>query len=366
MNKNNPNYYAVIMAGGIGSRFWPVSTSSYPKQFHDMMGVGETLLQLTFNRLSSIVPRDNILILTNEAYKELVMAQLPKIGEDQILLEPVMRNTAPCILLAALKIRKMNPNAVMLVAPSDHWITEKEAFIQDIYTAFEAASKEEILVTLGIKPSFANTGFGYIKYETGEESKENSRLKKVEKFTEKPTLRNAEKYLEDGSYLWNAGIFIWKASFIVDSFISYLPSMYQLFENGIQKLNGKEEDAFVKEVYPKAQNISIDYAILEKSEKVYMIPATFNWDDLGTWGALFNKLAKDEQKNAVVNAQLLPMDSKNNMVYTHNRKVVIMDGMEDYIIVDDKNVLLIVPREKEQEIKEIRASALKEFGDSLG
>lgn len=366
MNNNNPNYYAVIMAGGIGSRFWPVSTSSYPKQFHDMMGVGETLLQLTFNRLANIVPRENILILTNEAYKDLVMEQLPKIQEDQILLEPVMRNTAPCILLAALKIKARNPDAVMLVAPSDHWISEKEAFIEDINAAFEAASNQEILITLGIKPSYPNTGFGYIKYETGEEGNENSRLKKVEKFTEKPTLRNAKKYLQDGSYLWNAGIFIWKASFIVDSFIDHLPSMYKLFEPGIQKLNGKEEDALVGEVYPQAQNISIDYAILEKSDKVYMIPATFVWDDLGTWGALFNKLAKDEQENAVVNAQLLPLESRSNMIYSHKRKVIVLDGLEDYIIVDDKDVLMIVPREKEQEIKEIRANALNKFGDNLG
>ncbi len=363
----NENYYAVIMAGGVGSRFWPVSTAEHPKQFQDMMGVGETLLQLTYNRLTSMVMRENILILTNENYKDIVLKQLPKLKEEQLILEPVMRNTAPCLLLAALKIRKKNPNAVMLVAPSDHWIIDREAFKKDIEKAFESATQEDILVTLGIQPNFPNTGYGYIKFEDNtEKGKDATGLQKVEKFTEKPTLRNARKYLEEGNYLWNAGIFIWKASGIINSFEQLSPEMYTLFQSGKEKLNERGEKKFIQEVFPKSQNISIDYAILEKADNVYVIPASFDWDDLGTWGALYSKLAKDPHKNAVVNAHLMPVETNGNIIYTNNNKVVIIDGLEDYIVVDDKNVLLIVPRGKEQEIKEMRAAAMEKYGENLG
>lgn len=358
----NKDYYAVIMAGGVGSRFWPLSTAKYPKQFHDMLGMGETLLQSTFNRLTKVVPYENILILSNEAYNDIIKEQLPTITQEQIILEPAMRNTAPCILLAALKIKKRNPNAVMIVAPSDHFINGEEAFSSDINLAFEAANNEDILITLGIKPTFPNTGYGYIKY--GKEEGED--LQKVEVFTEKPTLRNAKKYLEDGNYAWNAGIFIWKASIIADSFNTYLPELFNLFNDGELALNTSKEEKFVQEAYPKAQNISIDYAIMEKSDAVYVIPASFKWSDLGTWVSLHEELAKDEHKNAVVNAQLMPQDATGNMVYTHNSKVVVVDGLKDFIIVDDKDVLLIVPKEKEQYIKEIRNKVMEKFDEKLG
>jgi len=312
MESYNKNYFAVIMAGGVGSRFWPVSKSKFPKQFHDMLGIGETLLQHTYSRLAKVVPYEQILILTNQGYKELVKEQLPKINDEQIFLEPAMRNTAPCILLAALKIRKQNPDAVMLVAPSDHWIEDEQAFTKDIHLAFEESAKKEILITLGIKPTFPNTGYGYIKYKEDKENK----FQKVVKFTEKPNLVNAKKFLEDGNYLWNAGIFIWKASFIAESFLKYLPEMYHLFESGTDKLNGPEEDNFIGSVYPQAENISIDFAIMEKSEFVYVLPATFDWNDLGTWGALYGELDKDDQKNAVVNAQLISNEAKDNIIYT--------------------------------------------------
>lgn len=367
MNRIHENNYAVIMAGGVGSRFWPVSTAPHPKQFQDMMGVGETLLQLTYNRFSKMVLPENILILTNEIYKDLVLEQLPRLKEDQLILEPVMRNTAPCILLAAMKIRKKNPNAIMVVAPSDHWIKDKDAFKNDIGLAFESAAKEDILVTLGIQPNDPNTGYGYIKFENDRKERKNAAvLYKVQKFTEKPTLRNARKYLEDGNYLWNAGIFIWKASGIINSFEQLSPEMFGLFESGLDKLNEPGEEKFINENFPKSQNISIDYAILEKSDNVYVIPATFDWDDLGTWGALYGQLAKDTQNNAVVNAQLIPLETRGNMIYTHNHKVVIIDGLEDYIVVDDKDVLLIVPKEKEQEIKQLRAAAIEKYGENLG
>lgn len=362
MENYNKDYYAVIMAGGVGSRFWPISTSAFPKQFQDLMGSGETLLVSTYNRLVHVVPRENILILTNQNYLEIVKEQLPKIKEEQIIMEPAMRNTAPCILLAAMKIRKQNENALMLVVPSDHWIRQEEDFVNDIKTAFSAAAEENILVTLGIKPRTPNTGFGYIQHEKSEEKQ----LQKVQKFTEKPTLSNAKKFLEEGNYLWNAGIFIWKVSFILDSFADYQPVMYKLFDNGKEKLNTPEEAKFVEEAFPEAENISIDYAVMEKSDSVYVIPASFDWNDLGTWGAIYHEMAKDKQDNAVINAHLQSIEAKKNLIFSKNHKIVVVDGLEDYIIVDDDKVLLIVPKEKEQDIKKIRSDVMEKFGDKLG
>ncbi len=366
MNRYNENYYAVIMAGGVGSRFWPVSRVNHPKQFQDIMGVGETMLQLTFNRLASIVLPENILILTNDSYKEIVQEQLPKLSKDQIILEPEMKNTAPCILMAALKIKKENPDAVMLVAPSDHWIVEKDRFIEDVNKAFGVAAKEDILVTLGIQPTFPNTGYGYIKYDKEEDLKGEKAIFKVRKFAEKPTLRNAKLYLQEGNYIWNAGIFIWKASVIVDSFKEHSKEIFDLFNKGIDFFNEEGEDDFVREIYPKARSISVDYAILERSENVYVIPASFDWDDLGTWGALYSRLAKDDNKNAVVNAKLMPVESKANMVYTPDHKVVVVDGLENYIIIDTDDVLMIVPKQKEQDIKNLRESAMEKYGKNMG
>lgn len=362
MENYNKDFYAVIMAGGVGSRFWPASTSAFPKQFQDLMGTGETLLVSTYNRLIHVVPRENILVLTNHNYFELVKEQLPKVKDDQIILEPAMRNTAPCILLAALKIKKQNDNALMLVVPSDHLIRQEDNFIKDIETAFSAASEENILVTLGIKPQTPNTGFGYIKHEISKENK----LQKVQKFTEKPTLRNAKKFLEEGNYLWNAGIFIWKVSFILDSFSEYQPEMFKLFEKGLNKLNTSREKDFLEEAFSEAQNISIDYAVMEKSDSVYVIPASFDWNDLGTWGALYNEMPKDKDENAVINAHIQSTNAKKNLIFMQNHKVVVLDGLEDYIIVDDEKVLLIVPKEKEQDIKEIRTEVIAKFGDKLG
>ena len=362
--KNNKNYYAVILAGGVGSRFWPVSKSSYPKQFHDMMGRGETLLQSTFHRLTKVIPSGNILILTNKNYFNLVQEQLPEISGTQIIKEPAMRNTAPCILMAALKIQKSNPEALMLVAPSDHFIEDEASFALDVEKAFKAADENKILITLGIKPTFPNTGYGYIKYQ--EQDRQNGLIQKVLKFVEKPNLTLARQYLEEGNYLWNAGIFVWSSSFILDSFAVHSGDMYGLFAAGKDKYNTTEEENFVEDVFPKAENISIDYAILEKSEEVFVIPASFDWDDLGTWGALYNKLEKDRDNNAIVNAQMIVSGASKNIVHTDGYKVVVLDGLENYIIVDDKDVLMIVPKEKEQEIKKIREEVIRKYGENLG
>jgi mannose-1-phosphate guanylyltransferase len=348
----NKNYYAVIIAGGIGSRFWPVSTKDDPKQFHDMLGTGRSLLQNTFDRLNKIIPQENILIATNKDYKALVTEHLPQINENQILLEPAMRNTAPCILYSALKIKDMNKDAVMIVAPSDHYIEDEVSFIKNVETAFKACEKEDILMTLGIKPSGPNTGYGYIQYK--ETDKE---IKKVRKFTEKPDLETAKKFIARGDYLWNAGIFIWSVKSIVSSFSSSLKEMTDLFNLGNNLWNTENEANFIEENYAKAQNVSIDYGIMEKAENVYVLPVEFGWNDLGTWGSLFDKLDKDEQNNAVVNANVLLKNSKNNIIRAGKGKKVIVQGLDDFIIVDHGDTLLIFPKSAEQEIKEISAQA---------
>ncbi|AFL81209.1 mannose-1-phosphate guanylyltransferase [Aequorivita sublithincola DSM 14238] len=354
----NKDYYAVIMAGGIGSRFWPVSTEVFPKQFHDMLGTGQTLLQKTFSRLNKIIPSENIYILTNEMYLEITLKQLPEISEKQVVLEPAMRNTAPCILLSALKIKKRNPNAIMLVAPSDHWIEDERAFAQDVQACFDAAQRDDILLTLGIEPTFPNTGFGYIESDKNDSSE----IKKVKQFCEKPDYETAKQFLNAGNFLWNAGIFIWSAKNIVASFEKHLTEMNSLFSKGMAFLNTSEEKIFIEENYSEAQNISIDYGILEKADNVYLKKATFDWNDLGTWGALYDKLEKDENNNSVVNAETFVKDSKNNMIFMASKKLVVLDGIEDYIVVDKEDVLLLFPKQKEQEIKELLKEVSKKFG----
>ncbi len=354
----NKDYYAVIMAGGIGSRFWPVSTQTFPKQFHDMLGTGQTLLQKTFSRLNKIIPSENIYILTNESYLEITLKQLPEISEKQVVLEPAMRNTAPCILLSALKIKKQNPNALMLVAPSDHWIEDEIAFTKDVQACFDAAQHEDVLLTLGIEPTFPNTGFGYIESDKNGASE----IKKVKQFREKPDYETAKQFLAAGNFLWNAGIFIWSAKSIVASFENYLSEMNSLFSKGIPVLNTSEEKHFIEKNYSEAENISIDYGILEKADNVYVKKAAFDWNDLGTWGALHDKLEKDENENSVVNAETHLKDSKNNMIFTASKKLVVLDGIEDYIVVDKEDVLLVFPKKKEQEIKELLKDVSNKFG----
>jgi mannose-1-phosphate guanylyltransferase len=354
----NKNYYAVIMAGGIGSRFWPISSQEFPKQFHDMLGTGQSLLQKTYSRLNQIIPSENIYILTNERYLDLTLEQLPAISKEQVVLEPAMRNTAPCILLSALKIHKKNPNALMLVAPSDHWIEDEKAYAEDVAISFEAAAQDPKLMTLGIEPTFPNTGYGYI-----ESSKVRADVKRVEQFREKPDYETAKTFVASGNFLWNAGIFLWSTQSILDAFKNLLPEMYTLFESGLQQLNTAEERAFIGENYAKAENISIDYGILEKADNVFVKKATFDWNDLGTWGSLYDKLDKDEANNAVVNAETFISDSKNNMVFSETGKLVVLDGIEDYIVVDKENVLLLYPKKKEQDIKELLQDIKNKYGN---
>ncbi|WP_452228693.1 MULTISPECIES: mannose-1-phosphate guanylyltransferase [unclassified Lacinutrix] len=359
MNKNN---YAILMAGGVGSRFWPVSTKEFPKQFHDMLGTGETLIQKTFHRLAKIIPQENIFILTNEIYNDLVFAQLPQVTKRQVVLEPAMRNTAPCILYASLKIQKENKDAVMIVAPSDHWIEDENAFIDNVQQAFDFCAENDALMTLGIQPTFPNTGFGYIEFD-----KESSdAIKMVNQFREKPDYKTAKEFLAKGNFLWNAGIFMWSANSVVAAFKNKQPELFALFEQGYEAYNTDFEDDFILENYAKAENISVDYAILEKSKNVYVLPATFDWNDLGTWGSLYDKLDKDENNNAVVNARTLTEDASGNMIRTKKDKIVVVDGLQDYIIVDKDEVLLIFPKAKEQDIKKVLQKVKNNFGENYG
>ncbi|MEO9894440.1 mannose-1-phosphate guanylyltransferase [Aurantibacter sp.] len=355
----NKNYYAVLMAGGVGSRFWPMSTTENPKQFHDMLGTGDSLIQKTFKRLNKFVPTENILILTNERYNDLVLQQLPQVTQEQVVLEPAMRNTAPCILYAALKIQKMNPDGIMIVAPSDHWIEDETAFAEDVTTCFKKCEEEDVLCTLGIKPSFPNTGFGYIEFD----KKSTTAIKKVNQFREKPDYETAKEFLAQGNFLWNAGIFMWSVKTIVNAFKNFQPGQYALFESGISAYNTADESNFIKENYPKAENISIDYAILENSKSIYVLPATFDWNDLGTWGSLYDKLDKDENENAIVNSKVIAADAHGNMIRSPKDKIVVVDGLEDYIIIDKEDVLMIYPKSKEQDIKQVVAKVKEKFGD---
>ncbi|WP_295338506.1 mannose-1-phosphate guanylyltransferase [Flavobacterium sp.] len=351
----NNNYYAILMAGGVGSRFWPVSTTDFPKQFHDMLGSGETLIQKTFARLSKLIPTENILILTNERYNDLVLQQLPMVKPEQVLLEPAMRNTAPCILYASLKIKKQNPNALMVVAPSDHWIEDEAAFTRDLQQCFDFCQEKNALMTLGIQPTFPNTGFGYIEFDRVDTNP----IKKVKQFREKPDYETAKLFLEAGNFLWNGGIFIWSAQSVTVAFEKFQPQMNALFQKGLDSYNTSQERQFILDYYAQAENISIDYAVMEKADNVYVLPATFDWNDLGTWGSLHEKLDKDHQNNAIVNATVILENASNNIIRSNAQKLVIIDGLDDYIIVDNDSVLMIYPKSKEQDIKRITAMADK-------
>lgn len=337
------------MAGGVGSRFWPVSTADFPKQFHDMLGSGETLIQKTFNRLSKLIPADNILVLTNERYNDIVLKQLPLIKQEQVLLEPAMRNTAPCILYASLKIKKLNPDAVMIVAPSDHWIEDENAFADNLQTCFDFCLENNALMTLGIEPTFPNTGFGYIEFDKSDKNL----IKKVNQFREKPDYETAKSFLDSGNFLWNGGIFIWSVRSILEAFEKFQPQMNALFAKGNEAYNTATEKEFIYNNYAQSENISIDYAVMENADNVFVLPATFDWNDLGTWGSLHEKLDKDSNNNTVVNAKVILENASNNIIHSDAKKLVVIDGLDDYIIVDNENVLLIYPKGKEQDIKRI-------------
>ncbi len=350
------NYYAIIMAGGMGTRFFPVSTEQHPKQFHDILGTGETLIQKTFHRINHLIPTENIRIATQKCYKNIVLEQLPKVKKEQLVLEPTMRNTAPCILYNILKIYKENPNAVILIAPSDHWIEKEVVFTEHLQSAFEFTSKNKVLLTLGIQPNNANTGYGYIQFEKTEKE-----FKKVISFTEKPSLEVAKSFLEKGNYLWNAGIFVWSAKSILQAFEKHLPTMFSLFSNGNERYNTDDEETFINEIYPKSENISIDFGIMEKAENVFVLPTDIGWSDLGTWDSLYEKKEKDAMQNATINGTVFYQNASKNIVNVSKNKKVVIQGLSDYIVVEKEDILFICPKEKSQEIKQLKADTTTFF-----
>lgn len=345
------NNYAVLMAGGIGSRFWPMSRTQKPKQFLDILGLGKSLIQLTFERLKRFTPAENIYIVTNEDYIELVKEQLPELLDSQILSEPVRRNTAPCVAYAAYKIHQKNPNANLVVAPSDHLILKEEEFERCILKAINVANEQKALVTLGINPSRPDTGYGYIQAsDVIADSDED--FYKVKTFTEKPTLEIAKTFLESGDFSWNSGIFIWTSATIIEAFQKYLPEMHELFAQGEDKYYTDQESEFIKETYSVCTNISIDYGIMEKSKEVYVMSCDFGWSDLGTWGSLYDHLDHDDAGNAVVGKNVMMYDSKDNIVHVPKEKLVVLQGLNNYIVVESNNTLLVCRKDDEQKIKQ--------------
>ncbi len=339
--------YIAIMAGGIGSRFWPSSTSDRPKQFLDILGIGKSLIRMTFERCLHLVPADHILIVTNKRYKTLVMEHLPEVPEKNILCEPSMNNTAPCVAYTALRIQSMDAHATFAVLPSDHVILKEVAYVDILRKAFDFAAGHDALVTLGIQATRPDTGYGYIHYYT--ENNE-SNVYKVESFREKPDVKTAQQYLDSGEYLWNAGMFIWSVSSILKSFAANAPKILDILTEDLTYINTEKEQAYIDKVYPKTENISIDYAILERADNVYTIPADIGWSDLGTWNSLHAYLSeKDDCVNIGKNIHL--MECKDVIVMSNNDKTVVIKGLADYIVVDEDNALLIYPKADEQEIK---------------
>ncbi|WP_343522466.1 mannose-1-phosphate guanylyltransferase [Pedobacter sp.] len=355
----NKNTYVLIMAGGVGSRFWPKSRNHFPKQFIDILGTGKSLLQLTGERFLKICPSENIFVLTNEAYADLVKEQLPNILKDNILLEPSRNNTAPCIAYATYKILKQNKEANIVVAPSDHLILKEDVFVDKINKALNFTEKNDALLTLGITPNRPDTGYGYINYKNDAADE----IFKVNSFKEKPELKVAEEYLANGNYLWNAGIFIWKAANLKCAFKKYSPEIDELFEKGNEFYNTPDEKKFIAVNYPTSPDISIDYAILEKADNIYTIPAEIGWSDLGTWASLHAVADKDDQNNVVNCNQVDLQDTSNCIINLSIGKAAVIRGLENFIIVDDEQVLLIYPKSEEQEIKQVAKKMVASFGE---
>ena len=345
------NIYVGIMAGGAGTRFWPISREAHPKQFIDILGNGKTLLQNTYERFTKLCPQENIFFITNQKYGKLIREQIPEVRPKQIIKEPSRRNTAPCIAYAANKIHAINKDALLVVAPSDHYIQNESAFISVIKKALKLATDAESLVTIGIKPNRADTGYGYIQFDR---KKKHLGAHKVKMFTEKPNDEMAKKFVKSGEFLWNSGIFIWKTNTILKAFKDSLPDMYDIFNDPDNKnYNKKGESAFIKKAYSLCTNISIDYGIMEKGKNVHVIPGDFGWSDLGTWGSVYNKVKKDSNNNVIQAKNCMIQNSKNNMLHINKEKLVVVDGLSNFIVVDSGDVLLILPREKEQDVKKI-------------
>ncbi|MEI8073135.1 MAG: mannose-1-phosphate guanylyltransferase [Bacteroidota bacterium] len=356
----NKHHYVAIMAGGIGSRFWPKSRTSYPKQFLDILNTGKSLIRWTYERYAAFIPNENIYIVTSDEYVAIVHEQLPELPIENILAEPSRKNTAPCVAYISYKLLQKDPEAVLIVAPSDHMILDSDAFRTITSKALNFVTQIKSLVTLGIKPTHPNTGYGYIQHEAlaaGEG------IYKVKTFTEKPNLELAKTFLLSGDFLWNAGIFVWQVKNVMTAFEKYQPEMYELFDNEKENFNTVNEKNAINRIYPLCTNVSIDFAIMEKADNVFVIPSSFGWSDLGTWNSAYDNLDKDYLGNAVASENVIVIDATKCMISAPHDKLVLIQGIDDCIIVDTKDVLMICKKEKEQSIKEYVAEVKRNKGD---
>jgi mannose-1-phosphate guanylyltransferase len=348
----------LIMAGGVGSRFWPVSRSNFPKQFLDVLGLGKTLIQQTVERFAKFVPLENIYVLTAKEYVPLVLEQVPTLAEENVIGEPIQKNTAPCVLYASFKLLSKHPSASLIVAPSDHLIKDEASFMNICLQGLSFTEHTTSLITLGIQPNFPSTGYGYIQ----KEGDEKDGVFRVKQFIEKPYLELAKTFFKSSDYLWNAGIFIWKLQVILEAFKTFLPDVYNSFDDVKEQLNTSNEEAVVREIFSNCPSISIDYAILEKADYVFTIPSNFGWNDLGTWSSAWDNMEQDYLKNAANTSHVVLLETERCIIHSAQNKLVLVQGLEDYIVADTPDVLMICKREKEQEIKLYQSEVKEKFG----
>ena len=349
---NNQHTHLVIMAGGIGSRFWPMSTPECPKQFVDALGTGRTFIQMTVDRFKGLIPAENVWVVTSQAYREQVMEQLPEVPVGNILLEPCRRNTAPCIAYASWRIKSIDPKATIVVSPSDHLILDTAEFQRVVSSAVDFASTSDAIITLGMKPTRPETGYGYIQTDMSCPSVRNKEIYRVDAFKEKPDLSTAEKYIRKPNMLWNAGIFIWNVSTIVNALRVYAPEINEIFENLLPIYGTAKEQDTINEEFPKCESISVDYAILEKSEEIYCFPASFGWSDLGTWGSLRENVTRDKSGNAIIGENVKTYETRDCVIHCSEERRVVVQGLEGYIVAEKDNTLLICKLSEEQRIKQ--------------
>lgn len=351
------NNHLVIMAGGVGSRFWPMSTEDKPKQFIDVLGVGRSLLQLTFDRFKGICPPENVWVLTNHKYADLVHEQLPEVPVGNILREPCRRNTAPCIAYVSWRIKNADVNANIVVTPSDHIVTDKEEFRRVITQGLNFTAETDAIVTLGMRPNRPETGYGYIQADLRSPSARNKEIFRVDQFREKPDLATAQKYIQQNNFYWNAGIFIWSATTIINAFRIYEPSLAKIFDGIRSKLGTQEEQSVIDTRYPECESISVDYAIMEKAEEIFVFPSDFGWSDLGTWGSLLMQSRRDIYGNAIIGENISLYDSKNCIIHTTDNKKTVVQGLDGYIVAEKDGKLLICKLSEEQRIKQFSGEA---------
>ena len=353
------------MAGGVGTRFWPMSTTGHPKQFLDILGTGRTLIQQTFDRFKESCPAQNIYVVTSDSYLNLVSEQLPELPKENILTEPSRRNTAPCVAYASYKIHNLNPKAITVVAPSDHLITKEDTFTKAIKSCITKAKNEDCLVTLGIKPSRPDTGYGYIQFVDSPVEEKDKRMYKVKTFTEKPDLDTAKFFIETGEFLWNSGIFIWSTKRIIDAFEKHDPELASLFKEGNEFYNTPKEKEFITRAYNVCKNDSIDYSVMEKAKNVYVRSSIIGWSDLGTWGSLYGHIKHDKGNNALIGKNVIQYGCKNCIVHVPKDKLVVLQGLDDYIVVESDGVLMVCKKQDEQQIRNFVNDVKVQKGDKF-